>query len=83
MHKQLFSIIEVTKEQEASILFALKCILHLLVMILTLVNSGMMYTYYIKSMKVNGAAIATVYNFAINYVGSIVLGALFFNELIT
>ena len=51
-------------------------------MTVAVTNSGLMYTYYIKSMQINGAAKATVYNFAINYIGSIIFGFLFFNESI-
>ena len=52
-------------------------------MSIAVTTSGLMYTYYVKSMQENGAAKATVYNFAVNYIGSIIFGFLFFNESIT
>ena len=47
-------------------------------MVVAITTSGLMYTYYVKSMQQNGAAKATVYNFFVKFIGSIVLGALFF-----
>ena len=79
----VFKLVAATPANQRNVVSFLKLLVHGLVMVATLLNSGLMYTYYIKSMKVNGAAKATVYNFAINYVGSIILGGLFFNELIT
>ena len=61
-------------------LFVMKCIFHITMMVIATLNSGLMMYYYTKSMQLNGAAKATVYNFAINYLGSIVLGHVFFGE---
>ena len=60
-----------------------KYLIHICCMGIAITTSGLMYTYYVKSMQENGAAKATVYNFAVNYIGSIVFGFLFFNELVT
>ena len=60
-----------------------KIAIHICCMCIAITTSGLMYTYYVKSMQENGAAKATVYNFAVNYIGSIVFGFLFFNELVT
>ncbi len=49
---------------------------------LMLMTNGLMLRFYVKAMHENGAAKATVYNFAINYLSSLVLGAIFFNELV-
>mmetsp|Transcript_5935 Transcript_5935/g.10113 ORF Transcript_5935/g.10113 Transcript_5935/m.10113 type:complete len:88 (+) Transcript_5935:219-482(+) len=46
-------------------------------------TSGLMYTYYMKSTQENGAAKATVYNFSVNYLGSLIFGFLFFDEAVT
>ena len=43
----------------------------------------LMIRFYVLSMQVNGAAKATVYNFAVNYLASILFGYLFFAEAIT
>ena len=43
----------------------------------------LMYRYYILSMHENGAAQATVLNFAVNYIASVILGALVFGEIVT
>ena len=64
-------------------LFLVKYLLHLAFILVALTSSGLMYTYYIKSMHENGAAKATVYNFAVNYIGSVVFGAALFGEEIT
>ena len=64
-------------------IYLLKYLLHLIFMLIGLTTSGLMMTYYVKSMQENGAGKATVYNFAVNYIGSLVFGALFFNEVIT
>ena len=37
--------------------------------------------FYAKSMAINGAANATVYNFWFAYIASLICGALFFNEV--
>ena len=61
----------------------LKYGLHGVFMVMAVTVSGLMYTYYLRSMHENGAAKATVYNFAVNYVGSIIFGALIFDEKVT
>ena len=66
-----------------SILQIFKYCLHGVFMASAVTVSGLMYTYYLRSMHENGAAKATVYNFAVNYVGSIIFGALIFNEKVT
>ena len=48
-----------------------------------ILSNVLMMRFYVLSMQLNGAAKATVYNFAINYLGSILFGALFFHELVT
>lgn len=48
-----------------------------------LLSNGLMLRFYMRSMHENGAAKATVYNFAVNYLSSIAFGALFFDEKIT
>ena len=45
-----------------------------------LLSNALMLKFYVLSMHSNGAAKATVYNFAINYLSSIALGALVFGE---
>jgi len=45
-----------------------------------LLSNALMLKFYVLSMHANGAAKATVYNFAINYLSSIALGALVFGE---
>ena len=45
-----------------------------------LLANALMLKYYVRSMHENGAAKATVYNFAVNYLSSILFGALFFQE---
>jgi drug/metabolite transporter (DMT)-like permease len=42
-----------------------------------------MLKFYVLSMHENGAAKATVYNFAINYLSSIALGAVVFGEQVS
>ena len=69
--------------QDETYILIIKGIIHLMFMALAVTNSGLMYTYYIKSMQINGAAKATVYNFAINYIGSIIFGFMFFAEAVT
>jgi hypothetical protein len=56
---------------------------HALFIILMLLSNALMLKFYVLSMHENGAAKATVYNFAINYLSSLTFGALFFNEVIT
>jgi hypothetical protein len=48
-----------------------------------LLSNALMLKFYVLSMHENGAAKATVYNFAINYLSSLTFGAVFFNEVIT
>ena len=57
--------------------------LHALFIILMLLSNALMLKFYVLSMHENGAAKATVYNFAINYLSSLTFGAVFFNEVIT
>ena len=61
----------------------LSALIHGLFIVLMLLSNALMLKFYVKSMHENGAAKATVYNFAINYLSSLTLGALFFNESIT
>ena len=56
----------------------LKILLHVLFIGLMLFSNALMLRFYVKSMQENGAAIATVYNFAINYLSSIALGSFLF-----
>mmetsp|Transcript_7122 Transcript_7122/g.5093 ORF Transcript_7122/g.5093 Transcript_7122/m.5093 type:complete len:98 (+) Transcript_7122:189-482(+) len=51
--------------------------------ILMLCSNALMMRFYILSMHQNGAAKATVYNFAVNYLASILFGDLFFGEHIS
>ena len=60
------------------ILLILKIVTHILLMVIGVTTSGLMYAYYMASMQENGAARATVYNFCVNFIGSIIFGALFF-----
>ena len=62
------------------LLLILKIALHILLMVIGVTTSGLMYTYYMASMQENGAARATVYNFCVNFIGSIIFGAIFFQE---
>ena len=64
-------------------IYILKYVLHLIFMLIGITTSGLMMTYFVKSMQENGAGKATVYNFAVNYMGSTIFGFLFFNEVIT
>ena len=57
-------------------------LLHALAIALMLLSNALMLKFYVKSMHSNGAAKATVYNFAVNYLGSMVLGAIVFGEKI-
>eukprot|EP00347_Sterkiella_histriomuscorum_P013980 403362625 len=60
----------------------LKYLLHVIFIVIVIVVNGLMLRFYVKSMHENGAAKATVYNFAVNYLSSIAFGFLFFNELV-
>ena len=51
--------------------------------VLMILANILMNRFFVLSMKQNGAAKATVYNFAVNYVASLVFGYLFFNEIIS
>ena len=51
--------------------YLIKMAIHILFMCMGITTSTLMYTYYVKSMQENGAGKATVYNFAVNYLGSI------------
>ena len=55
-------------------------LLHLVFITLMLLSNALMLKFYVLSMHENGAAKATVYNFAINYLSSIALGAMVFGE---
>ena len=66
-----------------TIIMVVKILLHAVAILGGITISGMMYTYYMKSTQENGAAKATVYNFAVNYLGSIIFGFAFFNEIVT
>ena len=61
----------------------LKPLLHGLFIVLMLASNALMLKFYVLSMHVNGAAKATVYNFAINYLSSLALGATVFGEHVT
>ena len=67
-------------EESSPYIIVVKALLHILFMTIAVTNSGLMYTYYIKSININGAAKATVYNFAINYIGTIIFGFVVFHE---
>ena len=56
--------------------------LHALAIALMLLSNALMLKFYVKSMHANGAAKATVYNFAVNQLGSMVLGGIVFGEKI-
>jgi len=58
-------------------------LLHLLFITLMLLSNALMLKFYVLSMHENGAAKATVYNFAINYLSSIALGAVVFGEQVS
>jgi drug/metabolite transporter (DMT)-like permease len=58
-------------------------LLHLLFIALMLLSNALMLKFYVLSMHENGAAKATVYNFAINYLSSIALGAVVFGEQVS
>ena len=45
--------------------------------------NAMMLKYYVLAMHAHGAAKATVYNFAVNYIASIAFGGLVFGEPIS
>ena len=55
-------------EQHDSLLTYL---LHALAIGLMLISNALMLKFFVQSMHENGAAKATVYNFAINYVASV------------
>ena len=57
--------------------------LHAAFIVLMLCANVLMLRFYVLSMQENGAAKATVQNFAVNYLSSILFGWLFFAELIT
>jgi len=61
----------------------LSVVLHALFIIMMFLSNALMLKFYVKSMHENGAAKATVYNFAINYLSSLILGTIFFNETIS
>lgn len=61
----------------------LKNLLHIIFIVMMLLSNALMLKFYVRSMHENGAAKATVYNFAINYLSSIGFGAFFFGEHIT
>ena len=61
----------------------LKYGLHAVFIVLMILANILMIRFYVLSMQLNGAAKATVYNFAVNYLASISLGSLFFGEAIT
>ncbi len=60
-----------------------KYLLHGVFIVLMLLSNALMLRFYVSSMHENGAAKATVYNFAVNYLSSIAFGALLFGEQIT
>lgn len=57
--------------------------LNALFIILMLLSNALMLKYFVYAMHENGAAKATVYNFAINYLSSIMFGWAFFGEDVT
>ena len=57
--------------------------LHVVFIVLMLLSNALMLKFYVLSMHENGAAKATVYNFAINYLSSIALGAMVFGEQVS
>jgi drug/metabolite transporter (DMT)-like permease len=61
----------------------LTVVLHALFIVMMFLSNALMLKFYVKSMHENGAAKATVYNFAINYLSSLILGTIFFNEIIS
>jgi hypothetical protein len=44
---------------------------HSIFIVLMLLSNAIMLKFYVRSMAENGAAKATVYNFAVNYMGSV------------
>ena len=64
----IHSIIPLPKEY----MFVFKITLHAILIIAMLLTNGLMLRFYVKSMHENGAAKATVYNFAINYLSSVI-----------
>ena len=60
----------------------MKYLLHIIFIALMLLANAIMLKFFVLSMHENGAAKATVYNFAINYLSSIAFGALVFNEVV-
>ena len=57
--------------------------MHAAFIVFMLCANVLMLRFYVLSMQENGAAKATVQNFAVNYLSSILFGWLFFAELIT
>ena len=57
--------------------------LHAVFIVLMILANILMIRFYVLSMQVNGAAKATVFNFAVNYLASIFFGYLLFGEAIT
>ena len=51
--------------------------------VLMILANVLMNRFFVLSMKQHGAAKATVYNFAVNYLASLAFGYLFFNEIIS
>ena len=56
---------------------------HAVFIALMLFANVLMLRFYVLSMQENGAAKATVQNFAVNYLASILFGWLFFAEIVT
>ena len=64
-------------------LLSLRIVLHLILAVAAISITGMMHFYFAKSMNEYGAAKATVYNFSINFIGTIFFGWSVFGEQIT
>ena len=56
---------QLSLDEGAASLQALRVILHAVFIGAAITVGGLMYSYYVKSMQENGAAKATVYNFAV------------------
>ena len=73
-------VLPLAKENVGELGDFLKYGLHGIFIVLKILCDILMIRYYVLSMQVNGAAKATVYNFAVNYLASIFFGYLFFSE---
>ena len=68
---------------DVSPLLILRIVLHIVLAVAAISITGMMHFYFAKSMNEIGAAKATVYNFSINFIGTIFFSWSVFGEAVT